>query len=71
MMTLAKNLIFLEPRVVARVATTTLGPGSCPCPRPKEVIDWYTNSMSRPEPGAQVRVGNGVTRGARVTVGEQ
>ena len=27
----------------APVATTSLGLGICTCPRPKEVVDWYTN----------------------------
>ena len=38
-----KSYAIFIPRVAAPVATTTLGPGICTCPRPKEVVDWYTN----------------------------
>ena len=37
---LQKTLYFLEPRAAAPVVTTTLGPDSCPCPRPKKVVNW-------------------------------
>ena len=36
-----KSYAIFIPRAAAPVATTTLGPGTCP--RPKEVVDWYTN----------------------------
>ena len=40
----AKKVIpLLEPRAAAPVAMTSLGLGICTCPRPKEVVDWYTN----------------------------
>ena len=36
-----KSYAIFVPRAAALVATGTLGPGICICPRPMEVVDWY------------------------------
>ena len=42
-----KSYAIFVPRAAAPVATTSLGLGICTCPRPKEVVDWYTNGADR------------------------
>ena len=49
---------FLEPQAAAPVATTSLGLGICTCPRPKEVVDWYTNGEGYPDKLVWVRASN-------------